>query len=267
MTARTVLITGATSGIGRALAGRLAESGTRLILCGRRADRLDQLQASLSDRAESITLCFDVRYREEAERALGSLPEAWRTIDVLVNNAGGAHGLAPIHQGDPDDWDIMIDTNLRGLLTVTRLVVPTMVARQTGHVINIGSIAGKDPYGEGNVYCATKAAVDALTRSMRLDLYHHNIRVSAIHPGLVETEFSLVRFKGATDRAAQVYQGMTALRPEDVADTICFVINQPLHVTVAELVVLPTAQAGSVVVHRSTTHGNCTDSLSPGGLP
>jgi NADP-dependent 3-hydroxy acid dehydrogenase YdfG len=251
MTAQTILITGATSGIGQALARRFTGTGSRLILCGRRAERLDALQRSVGGSIPVKTLCFDIGVREEVERAWASVPEEWRAVNLLVNNAGGAHGLAPIHEGDPADWDAMIDANLRGVLSVTRLVTPGMVARRSGHIINIGSIAAKEPYGLGNVYCATKAAIDALTRSMRLDLHRYHIRVTAIHPGLVESEFSLVRFKGDAERARKVYEGMTALRPDDVAEAIWFVFNQPPHVTVADLVVLPTAQAGSVEVHRS----------------
>lgn len=250
-TSRTVLITGATSGIGEATARLLAANHFRLILCGRRQDRLAKLGRELAAHTEVHTLRFDVRAHAEVKKALASLPPAWQTIDVLINNAGNAHGLDPIQTGNIEDWDAMIDINVKGLLYLTREVVPGMVARNSGHIINLGSIAGKEVYGNGNVYCASKFAVDALTRGMRIDLNKHGIKVTAIHPGLVETEFSLVRFKGDAERAAHVYQGMEPLRGEDVADLILFALTRPPHVVIADLVVFPTAQASATVVNRS----------------
>ncbi len=249
-TSRTVLITGATSGIGEATARLLAAHHFRLILCGRRKDRLVALARDLSARTEVHTLSFDVRVHAEVKKALTSLPVAWQIVDVLINNAGNAHGLDPIQTGNIDDWDAMIDINVKGLLYLTREIVPGMIARHSGHVINLGSIAGKEVYAQGNVYCASKFAVDALTRGMRIDLNSHGIKVTAIHPGLVETEFSLVRFKGDAERAAHVYQGIHPLRGEDVADLILFALTRPPHVVIADLVVFPIAQASATVVNR-----------------
>ncbi|MCU0418781.1 MAG: SDR family NAD(P)-dependent oxidoreductase [Cyclobacteriaceae bacterium] len=249
-TPRTVLITGATSGIGEATARLLAQHRFRLILCGRRQDRLTTLARELAGNTEVHTLCFDVRQHAEVAKAVASLPPVWQAVDVLINNAGNAHGLDPIQTGRIDDWDAMIDINVKGLLYLTREVVPGMVARNRGHIINLGSIAGKEVYANGNVYCASKFAVDALTRGMRIDLNAHGINVTAIHPGLVETEFSLVRFKGDAERAAHVYQGLEPLRGEDIADLILFALTRPPHVVIADLVVLPRAQASATVVHR-----------------
>lgn len=247
---RTVLITGATSGIGEATARLLARNHFRLILCGRRQDRLHRLQAELKQHTEVITLVFDVRDKKKIDEALASLPAEWKTIDVLINNAGNAHGLAPVQGGDVEDWDAMIDINVKGLLYVSRHIIPSMVERQRGHIINIGSIAGKEVYPNGNVYCASKFAVDALTQGMRLDLNPSGIKVTAIHPGLVDTEFSLVRFKGDAERAKSVYKGLEPLHGEDVADLILFALTRPDHVVVADLVVLPRAQASATVVKR-----------------
>jgi NADP-dependent 3-hydroxy acid dehydrogenase YdfG len=247
---KTALITGATSGIGKATAELFAQNGFRLILCGRRHDRLDELKSELGAKTEVATLAFDVRDREAVMRAIGSLESPFSEIDILVNNAGNAHGLSPIQDGDPDDWDAMIDGNVKGLLYVSKAVIPGMVERKSGHIINIGSIAGKEVYPNGNVYCASKFAVDALNQGMRLDLNQYGIRVGAINPGMVETEFSNVRFKGDDERAANVYKGLQPLRPEDIADAILFVVTRPYHINIADLMILPTAQASATVVKR-----------------
>jgi 3-hydroxy acid dehydrogenase/malonic semialdehyde reductase len=248
---RIVLITGATSGIGEATARLLANNNFRLILCGRRKDRLQKLAEELKSHTEVTTLSFEVRNQMEVAEAIASLPVEWKEIDVLINNAGNAHGLDPIQTGSLDDWDAMIDINVKGLLYVTKEVLPVMVKRNSGHIINIGSIAGKEVYANGNVYCASKFAVDALTKGMRIDLNNHSIKVTAIHPGLVETEFSLVRFKGDDARASSVYKGMDPLHGQDIADLILFTLTRPAHVVIADLVVLPTAQASATVVKRN----------------
>lgn len=248
---RIVLITGATSGIGEATARLLAVNHFKLILCGRRKDRLQRLSEELMKNTDVITLSFEVRNQKEVAEAIASIPEAWKEIDVLVNNAGNAHGLDPIQTGSLDDWDAMIDINVKGLLYVTKEVLPVMLKRNAGHIINIGSIAGKEVYANGNVYCASKFAVDALTKGMRIDLNAHNVKVTAIHPGLVETEFSLVRFKGDEARASSVYKGLEALQGQDIADLILFALTRPPHVVIADLVVLPTAQASATVVKRT----------------
>ena len=244
------LITGATSGIGREIARRFAREGIALILCGRRQDRLDALKAELSALTELHTLNFDVRNREEVSKSLASLPTEFTNISILINNAGNAHGLDPIDKGSPDDWDAMIDINVKGLLYVSRAVLPRMVEKAGGHIINIGSTAGKEVYPMGNVYCASKHAVDALNQAMRIDLNKHGIRVGSVNPGLVETEFSDVRFKGDSDRADSVYAGFQPLKPEDIADIVYFVISCPPHVNIADLVVMPTAQASSTIVKK-----------------
>ena len=248
--AKIALITGATSGIGKATALLFAQHGLDLILCGRREDRLRELQQQLAPQARVHTLTFDVRDRAGVEAAIGALPADWREIDVLVNNAGNAHGLAPIQEGAVEDWEAMIDGNVKGLLYVSKAVIPGMVSRRSGHIINIGSLAAKEVYPNGNVYCASKQAVDALTQGMRLDLNPFNIKVTGIHPGLVETEFSVVRFKGDMQRADNVYKGYQPLIAEDIADVIWFVISRPSHVVVADLLVLPTAQASATVVNK-----------------
>ena len=250
MQKRIALITGATSGIGEATAHLLAKNNFNLILCGRREDRLTKLKSELSLITEVITLSFDVIDKKEVKRTIASLSPDWKNIDVLINNAGNAHGLDPIQTGSLDDWDAMIDINVKGLLYVTHEVLPTMLERKAGHIINIGSIAGKEVYANGNVYCASKAAVDVITRGMRIDLNAHNIKLTAIHPGLVETEFSLVRFKGDAGRAANVYKGFDPLQGEDIADLILFAVTRPAHVVIADLVVLPTAQASATVVKK-----------------
>lgn len=247
---RIVLITGATSGIGEATARLLAANNFKLILVGRRNDRLTKLTGELSQVTEVIALNFDVRDRSQTAQSIGSLPEEWKNIDVLVNNAGNAHGLAPIQTGEVDDWDAMIDINVKGLLYVSKQVMPGMIARKAGHILNIGSIAGKEVYPNGNVYCASKFAVDALTKGMRMDLNSFGIKVTGIHPGMVETEFSLVRFKGDAERAKSVYQGLTPLYAADIADVILFTVTRPAHVVIADMVVLPTAQASATVLKR-----------------
>lgn len=250
MQKRIVLITGATSGIGEATALLLAENNFKLILCGRRKDRLDSLKNKLSSLTEVHTLAFDVRDRKSVHDAIASLPAEWKLIDVLVNSAGNAHGLDPIQSGNVDDWDAMIDINVKGLLYVCHEVVPAMAERKGGHIINIGSIAGKEVYPNGNVYSASKFAVDALSRGMRIDLNASGVKVTSINPGMVETEFSLVRFKGDAQRAAQTYKGLEPLKGHDIADIILFTITRPPHVMLADITVFPTAQASSMHVKR-----------------
>ncbi|SDR89018.1 SDR family NAD(P)-dependent oxidoreductase [Christiangramia echinicola] len=247
---KTALITGATSGIGKSTAIRFALEGIRLILCGRRTDRLEQLKNELSVESSVHILSFDVRNREEVFKTIESLPEEFRNIDILVNNAGNAHGLDPIQTGSMDDWDAMLDINVKGLLYVSKAIIPGMIERQSGHIINIGSTAGKEVYPNGNVYCASKHAVDAINQGMRMDLNGNGIRVGAVNPGLTQTEFSDVRFKGDSDKAEKVYQGFKALQPEDIADIIHFVVTRPYHVNIADLTVMPTAQASSTMVDR-----------------
>ncbi|HAR39416.1 MAG: NAD(P)-dependent oxidoreductase [Bacteroidetes bacterium GWD2_45_23] len=248
---RLALITGATSGIGRATALLLAEKGINLIITGRREDRLLSLKKELEmNHIQVLTLCFDVRDKPSVKEMLGNLPAAWSKIDVLVNNAGLAAGLGTVQNGNMDDWERMIDTNVKGLLYVTRAVAPGMVERNSGHIINIGSIAGKEVYPNGNVYCATKHAVDALTKGMRIDMLPHNIKVTQICPGAVETEFSLIRFHGDKARADKVYEGYENLVAEDIADCIWFVISRPPHVNINDMVVMPTAQASATIFHK-----------------
>lgn len=247
---KTVLITGATSGIGAATARLLAKHNYKVILCGRREDRLMDLEKKLSAFTEVHTLQFDVRDKNAVLKSIQSLPSHFSVIDVLINNAGNAHGLDPIQMGNLDDWDAMIDINVKGLLYVSKAVIPQMIARKSGHIINIGSTAAKEVYPNGNVYCASKHAVDALNQGMRMDLNQYGIRVGAIHPGMVETEFSEVRFKGDVERASKVYQGFEPLKPEDIADIIHFVVSRPYHVNIADLIVMPTAQASSTILKR-----------------
>lgn len=246
---QTAFITGASSGIGRATAVALAKAGFQLIVTGRRRERLEELAQELSSTPVHI-LTFDVRDRAAVEEAVASLPAQFADIDVLINNAGNAHGLAPVQDGDPADWDAMLDGNVKGLLYVSRAVLPAMTRRQVGHIINIGSVAGSEAYANGNVYCASKAAVSMLTKTMRLDLLPHNIRVAEVNPGAVETEFSNVRFKGDEARAEQVYKGFEPLRPEDVADVIQFMVTRPPHVNVAEVLLFPTAQGAAATIRR-----------------
>ncbi len=247
---KTALITGATSGIGRATAKLFAENNFNLVLCGRRQDRLDALKKELGELTPVLTLNFDVRNKQEVKNQIGSLPAEFSNIDILVNNAGNAHGLDSIEEGSLDDWDAMIDINVKGLLYVSKAVLPNMVAKKAGHIINIGSTAGKEVYPKGNVYCASKYAVDAINQGMRIDLNKYGIRVGAVNPGLVETEFSQVRFKGDNSKADVVYKGFQALRPEDIADIILFVVTRPYHVNIADLIVMPTAQASSTIVKK-----------------
>ena len=247
---KIALVTGATSGIGRATARILAKNNYKIILCGRREERLDELKKELSEFTEIFTLCFDVRDKEAVFESINSLPSAFSNIDVLINNAGNAHGLSPIQDGGLDDWDAMIDINVKGLLYVSKAIIPIMIEQKSGHIINIGSIAGKEVYPNGNVYCASKYAVDALNKSMRMDLNPFGIRVGAIHPGMVETEFSEVRFKGDKEKAANTYKGLKPLSPEDIADIIHFVVSRPYHVNIADLIVFPTAQASATIVKR-----------------
>ena len=244
----TVLVTGASSGIGRACAEAFARAGARLLLCARRGDRLTELADSLD--AEVRTLPLDVRDRAAVSAAVDGLDDGWRNVDVLVNNAGLAVGFGPLQDNDPADWDRMIDTNITGLLNVTHAVVPAMVRRGRGHVINIGSIAGRQTYPNGAVYCATKAAVDCITTGLRMDLLGKGVRVSTVDPGAVETEFSVVRFSGDHDRAERVYEGMTPLTADDVAETVVWVADRPAHVQVAEVVLLPTDQAAATQIAR-----------------
>jgi NADP-dependent 3-hydroxy acid dehydrogenase YdfG len=247
----TALITGASSGIGRATARYFAARGLRLVICGRRQDRLDALREELSGITEVFSLSFDIRDREAVFKAIGSLPGEFSAIDILINNAGNAHGLDPIEKGNPDDWDAMLDINVKGLLYVTKAVLPQMVARRAGHIIHIGSTAGKEVYPGGNVYCASKHAVDAINQGMRIDLNQYGIRVGAVNPGMVQTEFSEVRFKGDTEKAKKVYLGFHPLQADDVAEIIYFVVSRPAHVNIADLVVMATDQASSTIVKKS----------------
>jgi len=248
--AKIALITGATSGIGKATALLFAQHGVDLILCGRREDRLQELQKELAPQVRVHTLTFDVRNRPAVEAAIGSLPADWQEVDILINNAGNAHGLAPIQEGSVDDWDAMMDGNVKGLLYVSKAIIPGMVSRRRGHIVNIGSVAAKEVYPNGNVYCASKHAVDALTQGMRLDLNPFGIKVTGVHPGLVETEFSVVRFKGDAQRAGNVYKGYQPLVAEDIADVIWYAVSRPPHVVIGDLVILPTAQASAMLVHK-----------------
>lgn len=247
---KIALITGATSGIGKATAQILAQNNYNIILCGRRQDRLDELEKELSAFTKVHNLSFDVSDKKAVFEAINSLPETFSKIDVLINNAGNAHGLEPIQNGDIDDWEAMIDINLKGLLYVSKAIIPKMIAQKSGHIINIGSTAAKEVYTNGNVYCATKHAVDAINKGMKMDLNPYGIRVGAIHPGLVETEFSQVRFKGDAEKAANVYKGFTPLKAEDVADIIHFVISRPYHVNISDMVVMCTAQGSATIIQR-----------------
>ncbi len=249
---KTILITGATSGIGRSCAHRFAKEGNQLILTGRRQDRLESIASELRTHynVKVLVLAFDVSVRDQVQKAISNLPPEFREISVLINNAGLALGLNPIFEGEPDQWETMIDTNIKGLLFITHAVVPLMIQLGHGHIINIGSIAGKEAYVNGNVYCATKAAVDSLTKSMRIDLVSKNIKVTQVAPGAVETEFSLVRFSGDKEVAEKVYQGFVPLRPEDVADVVHYVTTLPPHVNINDLLIMPTAQASASVFNK-----------------
>ena len=250
---RCVLITGASSGIGKACAEAFAARGCRLLLAARRKERLDELSAVLGERhgVEVLTVALDVRDRDAVDGWIEGLPESRRDVDILVNNAGLARGMAPLQEGDAADWEEMIDTNLKGLLWVTRAVLPGMIDRGRGHVINIGSIAGHEVYPNGNVYCATKHAVAALNRALGIDTLGTGVRVSAVDPGMVETEFSLVRFHGDAERAEGVYDGLEALRGEDVAEAVVFCATRPPHANVREMILMPSAQAAAVHIHRA----------------
>lgn len=250
--AKIALITGATSGIGEATAELFAREGYNLILTGRRKDRLEKLGARLNDKhnVEIAVTEFDVRNRADVVENLEGLPAKWKKVNVLINNAGLSQGLDPIDKGDYDDWDTMIDTNVKGLLYVSKVVTNWMVENGQGHIINLGSIAGKAVYPNGNVYCASKYAVDALSQGMRIDLLQHGIKVSAVHPGAVETEFSVVRFKGDEKRAKKVYEGFDPLVAKDIAETIWFIVSRPAHVNINDIVVMPTAQATGTMIFR-----------------
>ncbi len=249
---KIALITGVTSGIGKASADIFAENNYNLIITGRRHERLREIKNELEKQfgIEVFALCFDVRNNDEVIENINSLPEEWRNIDVLINNAGLAVGLNHIQDGVIDDWERMIDTNIKGLLYVTRAVAPLMVARNSGHIVNICSVAGKEVYENGNVYCATKHAVDALSKAMRIDMLKHNIKVTNICPGAVETEFSIVRFKGDTERAANTYKGMEPLVAKDVAQCIYFAVSLPYRICINDMLIMPTAQANSSTFNR-----------------
>lgn len=253
MTGKIALITGASSGLGKSISCKLAKEGYNVIITGRRQERLTQLEKEIETHydVEALSLVFDVRLYSEVEASINSLPEKWRNIDILVNNAGLAVGLNPVHQGIIDDWERMIDTNVKGLLYVTRLVSPRMVERRSGHIINIGSIAGKEVYQNGNVYCATKHAVDALNKAMRIDLLPYGVKVTQVCPGAVQTEFSLVRFKGDEQRANLVYEGFNPLIADDIANAVYYAVSQPANVDVQDVLVMPTAQANSNLFHKN----------------
>ncbi|MDR6514945.1 SDR family NAD(P)-dependent oxidoreductase [Chryseobacterium camelliae] len=247
---KTILVTGATSGIGKATAELLAEQGNRIIICGRRTAVLEEEKKRLSAFTEVLTLRFDVRNLEAVEQAFSTLPEEWRAIDVLINNAGNAHGLDPLSAGKTDDWDSMIDGNVKGLLYISKMVIPGMKERNSGHIVNISSVAARQTYANGVVYCATKKAVDVISEGMRLELTEFGIRVTNIQPGAVETDFSLVRFKGDQERAATVYAGYEALKAEDIADSIAYCVNAPKHVCISDMTIYPSAQAEPRTIYR-----------------
>jgi hypothetical protein len=249
MSRKTVLITGATSGIGKAASYRLALSKMRLIICGRRKNELNKIEAELSKLTSVTSLCFDVSDNEQVIKSIESIPADFQQIDVLINNAGNAHGLDKFQDGDIEDWDNMINSNVKGLLYVTKAIIGGMVQKSSGHIINIGSLAGRESYEKGNIYCATKHAVNAISKGMRIDLNKNNIKVSEINPGLVETEFSKVRFKG-DPKANKVYEGYKALEANDIAEIIEFVISRPHHVNIADLLVLPQDQATSSIINK-----------------
>lgn len=249
---KTILITGASSGIGAACAELFAHAGARLILCARRADRLDVLTEQLTTRFKTniISYALDITQYDAVTRTIGSLPPDWQAIDILLNNAGLAVGLDPLAEGSITDWERMIDTNIKGLLYVTKTVLPNMIKRNQGHIINIGSIAGHEVYPKGNVYCATKHAVKALSQGLKMDLLGTHIRVSSIDPGMVNTEFSEVRFHGDKSKAENVYAGITPLAAEDIADAVLYCASKPPHVNISEIVILPTDQASATLIHR-----------------
>lgn len=252
MNKKIAFITGATAGIGKASAELFAKNGYNIIITGRRKERLDEFSKQLKSNynIDVLALNFDVRNLKEVEAAIHSIPESWKQIHLLLNNAGLAAGLNTIQEGNIDDWERMIDTNIKGLLYMTRNIAPIMVKNGFGHIINIGSIAGKEVYANGNVYCATKHAVDALNKGMRIDLLPHNIKVTAINPGMVETEFSIVRFNGDEDRAKNVYKGLQPLLPEDIAETVYWVASRPAHVNINDIIIMPTVQANATTTLR-----------------
>jgi 3-hydroxy acid dehydrogenase/malonic semialdehyde reductase len=254
MSGRTVVVTGASSGIGEACARSFASAGDRLVLVARREDRLRELAGELEVQhsTEVLPIVLDVRDRDAVRAALGELPSDWRDVDVLVNAAGLAAGVAQVQAADPDDWDRMLDTNVRGVLSVTHTLLPRMLERRTGHIINIGSLAGRGAYPGAAVYCATKAALDRITSGLRMDLLGTGVRVSTVDPGMVETEFSVVRYAGDKERADQVYAGLQPLTGADVADAVRWVADRPAHVVIADMLMMPIAQAASGMVHRAT---------------
>jgi NADP-dependent 3-hydroxy acid dehydrogenase YdfG len=247
---RIALITGATSGIGKATAEAFAAAGIDLILCGRRQEKLESVVAELSGKVRLITLLFDVRNKKAVFDAITSLPEEWKNIDILINNAGNAHGLGSLDEGDTEDWDAMIDGNVKGLLYVSKAIIPMLIANKKGHIVNISSVAGKQTYINGAVYCASKAAVEVLSEGMRLELTEHGIKVTNVAPGAVETEFSLVRFKGDEERAEKVYQGFDPLQASDIADMILYAVNAPARVTIADVTILAGAQSAATTIYR-----------------
>ncbi|MEZ5357663.1 MAG: SDR family oxidoreductase [Candidatus Zixiibacteriota bacterium] len=249
---KIVCVTGASAGIGQAIAHCMAREGARLIICARRMERLEKLAAELKKEygTDSHSIELDVRHQPDVEKAFASLPDNWKAIDILVNNAGLSRGLSKVHEADLQDWEEMIDTNVKGLLYITRVILPGMVSRNKGHVVNIGSVSGHQLYPGGNVYCATKHAVDAITRGMQIDLVDSPVRVSTVDPGMVETEFSLVRFHGDKERAAGVYKGFTPLAGEDIAETVLFCVTRPAHVNIHQVLIMPKAQATATISHR-----------------
>ncbi len=249
---KLVFISGASSGIGRSTAHVFAQNNYDLILAARRTERLNELKKELEEKYKVLVHClsFDVQKRNEVEQTILTLPKHLQVIDILVNNAGLSLGLDPIDRGEVGDWERMIDTNVKGLLYVSKTIMPFMIERKKGHIINIGSIAGKETYANGNVYCATKHAVDSLSKAMRIDLLNHGIKVSAIHPGAVETEFSVVRFKGDEQRAKKVYEGFEALNPDDIAEAVYFMASRPAHVNINDMVIMPEAQANAGIIRK-----------------
>ena len=250
---KIVLITGATAGIGKASAYKLAENGFDIIITGRRGNLLDKIEQDIKQKFNNkvISLSFDVRNREECEKTINKLPSEWKNIEILINNAGLAAGLETIQEGNFENWDRMIDTNIKGLLNITRLISPIMISKKSGHIINIGSIAGKEVYPNGNVYCATKYAVDALTKGMRIDMLEHNIKVTSINPGMVDTEFSLVRFDGDKEKAQEVYKNIEPLYADDIAEAILFCVTRPKHVNINDMLIMPTIQASATIINRN----------------
>ena len=248
---KTALITGATSGIGKATAELLAKNNWRLIICGRNVEVLSQMKADLSVTTEIFTLNFDIREFSQVEKAINSIPENWKKIDVLINNAGNAHGMDSLENGNIDDWDAMMDGNVKGILYISKLLIPGMKAQKSGHIVNISSTAARQTYANGVVYCASKKAVDVISEGMRLELTEFGIKVTNLQPGLTETDFSKVRFKGDEERAKTVYQGFQALKPTDIADTISYCIHAPKHVCISDLTIYPSAQAESRTVYKN----------------